>query len=63
MDGQVTALYCHPVKSCRGIALETAEVRVRGIAYDRQWMVVDARRMSSWCSRWTGSQSYLNQEQ
>ncbi len=37
----ITAMYCYPVKSCRGIALQTAEVGVMGIKYDRQWMVVN----------------------
>ncbi len=41
----VAALNCYPVKSCRGIALAQAEVDRMGIRYDRQWMVVDERRM------------------
>ncbi len=39
---RVSALTCYPVKSCRGIALESAEVTERGLRHDREWMVVDA---------------------
>jgi len=38
---RVDGLYCYPVKSCRGASLDTAIVGPRGIAADRQWMVVD----------------------
>lgn len=36
------ALYVHPVKGARGVAVATAEVRPRGLRYDRRWMIVDA---------------------
>lgn len=39
---RVSALTCYPVKSCRGIDLESAEVSERGLRHDREWMVVDA---------------------
>jgi uncharacterized protein len=39
----VTQLYRYPVKSCRGISLQSAEVDARGLVDDRRWMVVDAR--------------------
>ncbi len=38
----ITGLHIYPVKSCRGIALATAELTGRGLAHDREWMVVDA---------------------
>jgi uncharacterized protein YcbX len=38
----VSGLYVYPVKSCRGIALEQAEVAARGFTFDRLWMVADA---------------------
>jgi uncharacterized protein YcbX len=38
----VSELWVYPVKSCRGIALERAEIGPRGIRWDRHWMVVDA---------------------
>jgi uncharacterized protein YcbX len=38
----VSGLYVYPVKSCRGTALEQAEVVDCGFAFDRQWMVADA---------------------
>jgi len=42
----IAALNVYPVKGCRGIALERAEVTVRGLAagsaHDREWMIVDS---------------------
>ncbi|MGR2740580.1 MOSC domain-containing protein [Billgrantia sp. Q4P2] len=38
---RVTELNLYPVKSLRGISLEQATLGVRGLAYDRNWMVVD----------------------
>ena len=44
----VSGLFVHPVKSCRGIALSSAMLTERGLAYDREWMVVggDGRFLS-----------------
>lgn len=41
----VSSLHVYPVKSCRGIALDPAEVGRMGLRYDRQWMFVDERGM------------------
>ena len=38
---RVSRLFIYPVKSCRGIALDEAEVVVTGFAHDREWLVVD----------------------
>lgn len=38
----VSGLFTYPIKSCRGITLRAAEVVARGIAHDREWMVVDS---------------------
>lgn len=38
---KITQLTIYPVKSLRGIPLERAELTERGLAHDRQWMVVD----------------------
>jgi uncharacterized protein YcbX len=38
---RVSELWIYPVKSCRGIVLEHAEVSARGLRWDRHWMVVD----------------------
>ncbi|MFQ3789457.1 MOSC domain-containing protein [Halomonas sp. A29] len=38
---RITELNLYPVKSLRGIPLEQAMLDVRGLAYDRNWMVVD----------------------
>jgi uncharacterized protein len=39
---RLTALYLYPVKSCRGIAVDTAEVDARGFVGDRRFLVVDS---------------------
>jgi hypothetical protein len=38
----ITALHIYPVKSCRGISVAEAKLTGRGLAHDRQWMLVDA---------------------
>lgn len=37
----LTSLTIYPVKSCRGISLTEVELTYRGLAWDREWMVVD----------------------
>ena len=37
----IAALQVYPVKSCAGIALDTARLHPTGLAHDREWMVVD----------------------
>jgi uncharacterized protein YcbX len=39
---KVTRISIYPVKATREISLDAAEVRPRGLAGDRRWMVVDA---------------------
>ena len=41
MQPTVTGLYYYPIKGCRGLAAQRAEVGRMGIRYDRQWMIVD----------------------
>ncbi len=41
MTLQIHSLYCYPLKSCRGIQLEQAELTRTGIRLDRHWMLVD----------------------
>jgi uncharacterized protein YcbX len=43
LAARVRSLYVYPVKSCRGIDLTEAPLAARGFAWDRHWMVVDAR--------------------
>ncbi|MFM9270021.1 MOSC domain-containing protein [Halomonas elongata] len=38
---RITQLNIYPVKSLRGIGLETALITARGFAFDRHWMVID----------------------
>lgn len=44
MGMRVSALFIYPVKGCRGIALERAELEARGLRRDRRWLIVDAQR-------------------
>ncbi len=37
----VSALNIYPVKGCRGMALKQSPIGPRGLAFDREWMVVD----------------------
>jgi uncharacterized protein YcbX len=39
---KIQALNVYPVKSCRGIALDSATVTPMGFAHDREWLIVDA---------------------
>lgn len=38
---KIASLHFYPVKSLQGIALERTTLGIRGLPYDRQWMVVD----------------------
>lgn len=38
----LAAIYIYPVKSCRGISVESARLDAWGLEYDRNWMVVNA---------------------
>jgi hypothetical protein len=38
----ISSLHIYPVKSLQGIALQQATLTTQGLAFDRQWMVVDA---------------------
>ena len=38
---RITELWVYPVKSCRGTAVDHAEVSARGLRWDRHWMIVD----------------------
>lgn len=37
----LTQLNIYPIKSCKGISLETGQLEERGLQYDRRWMLVD----------------------
>lgn len=39
---RISALYCYPIKSCKGHALQEAITDARGIVGDRSMMIVDA---------------------
>ncbi|MBZ5535669.1 MAG: MOSC domain-containing protein [Acidobacteriia bacterium] len=41
----VSGIFHHPVKSAKSKPLNRAEIGVRGILHDREWMVVDERGM------------------
>lgn len=38
---EITALLVYPVKSCRGISLQQAEIGPRGLLHDREFLLVD----------------------
>ncbi len=38
---RVTRIAIYPIKGAREISLDQAELRARGLAGDRRWMVVD----------------------
>ena len=42
-DLHISALYQYPLKSCRGIALTSAQLTPYGMEQDRHWMVVDKK--------------------
>jgi uncharacterized protein len=41
LDGTLSQLYIHPIKSCGGIPSDSAGLIETGLEWDRQWMVVD----------------------
>lgn len=45
IDLQVSELYSYPIKSCRGLALESALITRRGLEHDRLLMLVDQAGM------------------
>jgi uncharacterized protein len=38
---KIKQLYIYPIKSMRGIAIDESEVGLKGLNYDRQWMLMD----------------------
>jgi uncharacterized protein YcbX len=38
---RISGLFIYPIKSCRGIPVETAEIGSRGFLHDREFLVVD----------------------
>jgi len=42
LKAAIAALFIYPVKSCRGIEVASSEMTERGLAHDREWMIVDA---------------------
>ena len=38
----ITGIYIYPIKSCRGIAVDSANVHDIGLEHDRRYMIVDA---------------------
>jgi hypothetical protein len=41
LAARIRSLHVYPVKSCRGIDLDAAQLGERGLAWDRHWMIVD----------------------
>ena len=40
-SGVITQMFIYPVKSCAALSVEHAQVTATGLAYDRDWMIVD----------------------
>lgn len=40
-EGIISQLFIYPVKSCAGIALDTSQLKRTGLAFDREWVIVD----------------------
>ena len=38
----VSALYTYPVKGCRGVAMDRSPIGPLGLAFDREWLVVES---------------------
>jgi len=41
MTAHISSLHIYPIKSCAGMALQSAELTRAGLAHDRRWMLVD----------------------
>ncbi len=41
MTATIASLHVYPVKSCRGLTLESAAMGERGLAFDREWLIID----------------------
>jgi MOSC domain-containing protein len=42
--GVISGLFVHPIKGCRGVAVDAADVERRGLRGDRRYMLVDEAR-------------------
>ena len=40
---RIKSLFCHPLKSARGLSLPAARLVATGLEHDREWLIVDAR--------------------
>ncbi len=40
-SGVITQIFIYPVKSCAALCVERTQVKATGLAYDRDWMIVD----------------------
>lgn len=40
---EITGLFIYPIKSMGGISLKSSNVEMRGLKYDRRWMLVDEK--------------------
>lgn len=40
---RIAGLFCYPLKSARGLSLQSARLHATGIEHDREWLIVDAR--------------------
>lgn len=38
---QITKIIVYPIKSCGGISVSNSKITLKGLEYDRQWMLID----------------------
>lgn len=43
---RISEIWIYPIKSLRGIPLERAQVRGKGLRYDRRWMLIDKNNVA-----------------
>ncbi|CED82639.1 Uncharacterized Fe-S protein [Phaffia rhodozyma] len=48
---RVCSIWVYPIKSCRGISMESSTYTLEGLSYDRQWMIVDFKTMKACTAR------------
>jgi uncharacterized protein YcbX len=40
-EGRITAIYIYPIKACGSISLKQSPIAEKGLAFDRNWVIVD----------------------
>lgn len=59
---EISQLNFYPIKSCRGTTLDTAEVGLRGLLHDREWLIVNAELNNMITQREVAKMCLINPE-